>query len=503
MRAMSPAPDVDSAFAADTFAALSAVMSREVTRYLAEAQSGARERVLPAASRDELLAAAKAALAAAPTAAGARGEVEARFGALARLALANAHGLHDPRSTGHQVAPAMPAAALFDALGRAANQGSAVREMGPFAAAAERAVGDVLGELVGWAPGSFAAVATHGGTLANVTALLAARNARFGDVWRRGFTLGVAPTRPVLLASADAHYSIARAAGILGLGTDAVLKVPVDAERRLDVDAAETAIQRAMTSGLAPFALVASAASTPTGAFDPLREAGALARRYGLWLHVDAAHGGSLLFSPAHRGRLDGVELADSVAWDAHKMLFTPPLLTYLMYRDRTASFGAFEQDAPYLFAADDRERAEWDGGLRTFECTRGAIALSLWGSLALYGRELHAALVERAIARTRWLWETVTADADFRAAHEPQCDIFCFRYEPRGVALDAARRSALQAAIREALLADGRYYVTSTRLDGETWLRVTILHPGVSEDSLRGLLEAVRASGREQLRDG
>ena len=173
---------VDEAFAAETFTALAGVMTREVAHYLREAQTGTRARVLAAASRETLLAAAKDALASAPAPGVPRDEIVARFGALAQLALTHAHALHDPRSTGHQVSPAMPAAALFDALGRAANQGTAVREMGPFAAAAERAVGDELGALVGWAPGSFAAFATHGGTLANVTALLAARNARIGDV---------------------------------------------------------------------------------------------------------------------------------------------------------------------------------------------------------------------------------------------------------------------------------------------------------------------------------
>jgi L-2,4-diaminobutyrate decarboxylase len=491
---------MDAAFAAETFAALVAAMTREVSRYLGEAQGSERSRFLPEASAAAMLAHAKAALGGALGPRATREAVVERFEQLARLALDHAHVLHDPRSMGHQVAPALPAAALFDAIGRLANQGTAVREMGPFAAAAERAVGDELGALVGWQHGSFAAFAPHGGTLANVTALLAARNARFGDVWRRGITVGVAPTRPVLLASADTHYSISRAAGILGLGTDAVNRVPVDAARRLDVDAAETAIQRALTNGLTPFALVASAASTPTGAVDPLRDAGALARRYGLWFHVDAAHGGSLLLSPRHRARLDGIELADSVVWDAHKMLFTPPLLTYLLYRDKRASFGAFEQDAPYLFAGDDLARAEWDGGLRTFECTRGAIALSLWGSLALYGQEVHAALVDRAIDRTRCLWEKVAAAADFTAAHEPQCDILCFRFEPTGADLGEARRSKLQTALREALLAAGEYYVTSTRLDGETWLRVTILHPGVNEATLDGLLARLRQHGHAWL---
>ena len=455
-------------------------------RYYRECQEQ-KGRTVPALTPDAYIRMAEDAL---------KSGKEADFAALASMALANGHHLHDPRYMGHQVPPAVPAAALFDVLGRAANQGAAVFEMAPFGTSAERAVINELGKLIGWEPGKFAGIGTHGGTLANVTALLAARNIRYADSWKSG--MGAAGgLKPAIMTSADSHYCIARACGILGIGTSQLVKVPVDAKRRMDLKKAGEILASARDRGLDIFAIVGSACTTPTGSFDDLAGIAALARKYKLWFHVDGAHGASFLFSERHKHLLTGIDQADSVAWDAHKMLFVPALSTYLFYRDARHSWQAFAQDAPYLFDPDDPAgMAEFDGGLRTFECTKGALSLGLWGIWSLYGKDFIASLIDRAMDNTRELRELIARSPDFEAAHDPQCNILCFRYLPgkgSGDVEAAESLSQLNQWIRNRLVSEGEWYITGTRLDGHYWLRVTIINPLTGTTQFKGLLEAIR----------
>jgi L-2,4-diaminobutyrate decarboxylase len=428
------------------------------------------------------------------------------FVALASMALANGHHLHDPRYMGHQVPPSVPAAALFDVLGRTANQGAAVFEMAPFGTSAERAVINELGKMIGWEPGKFAGIGTHGGTLANVTALLAARNIRYGNSWKSGMGVtakasGTDGLKPAILTSADSHYCIARACGILGIGTSQLIKVPIDEKRRMNIEKAREILKSSRERGLDVFAIVGSACTTPTGSFDDLGGIADLAREYNLWFHVDGAHGASFLFSEKHKHLLAGIDQADSIAWDAHKMLFVPALSTYLFYRDARHSWQAFAQDAPYLFDPDDPTgMAEFDGGLRTFECTKGALSLGLWGIWSLYGKDFIASLIDRAMDNTRAMRDLIDAAPDFEAAHDPQCNILCFRYLPQPGAEPAASGmpeaesiSNLNQSIRNRLVAEGEWYITGTRLDGHYWLRVTIINPLTDTKHLAGLLDAIR----------
>ena len=226
--------------------------------------------------------------------------------------------IHHPRNLGHQVAPPLPIAALCDLVAALTNQAMAVYETGPSATMIERQVLQWMGELIGWE--TSAGVLTSGGAQANLTALLAARQCAAGwDVWQQGVSAG-APLR--ILASEHAHYSVSRATGIMGLGTDAVIKVATDDQGRMDVTALRAAWQQCQAQGLKAFAVVATAGCTPTGSIDPLFEIGTFCRENKLWFHVDGAHGASTLLSSIHRQALRGIELADSVVWDGHKLLY-------------------------------------------------------------------------------------------------------------------------------------------------------------------------------------
>ena len=235
----------------------------------------------------------------------------------------------------------------------------------------------------------------------------------------------------MLVVHADAHYSVSRAAGILGLGTNQVIRVGLDQRRRMDVHQLEDTLRDLRPKNQPIVAVVACACSTPIGAFDPLDDVADVCRRHGVWLHVDAAHGGAACLSPRYRHLVAGLDRADSLVWDAHKMLFVPGLCAFVFYRNAAHKFEAFRQDAPYLFDPAAPGLAEFDSALRTVECTKRAAAFGLWGLWSLFGPQLFADLVDITFAMGRVFYEKLSAAPDFVPLHEPQCNIVVFRHVP------------------------------------------------------------------------
>jgi len=443
--------------------------------------------------------------------AGASGGTAETFGRLVQLMLDRGLNLHDPRYIGHQVPAPLPLAGLFDAVGSVTNQCMAIYEMGPWATAVERAMVAELGQLIGWAPDSFAGAVTHGGSLANLTGLLTARNVALGDAWEQGLeasdtaahSMGAPARLPVLVAHADAHYSVARAAGILGLGSRQIVRVGLDERGRMDPQQLDAELARLHFEGRPVVAVVACACATPTGAFDRLADIAAVCRRHEVWLHVDAAHGGAALLSELHRHLLAGIELADSVVWDAHKMLFVPALCAFVLYRDRARGFDAFHQDAPYLFDPAAPGLAEYDSGVRTMECTKRAAAFGLWGAWSLFGRQLFADMVDVTFALGRIFHERLVEADDFVPLHEPECNIVVFRHIP-GALRDAApeRVGTFQLELRRRLIESGEFYIVPSKYHGVGALRATLINPLTTPEHLDRLMEALRHHGRGLLRD-
>lgn len=421
--------------------------------------------------------------------------IVAHFSDLIALLLSRAQNLHDPRYVGHQVPASIPLAGLFDAAGSVTNQVMAVYEMGPWATAVEEAMVHELGERIGFVSGTFAGLITHGGSLANLTALLTARNVALGDVWERG--LAGRHGAPVLVAHGEAHYSVLRAAGVLGLGTENVIRVPVDARQRMDPQALRTILQDLQRARRTVVAVAANACATPIGAFDPLNAIADICREYQVWLHVDAAHGGAACLSPRHRHLVAGLERADSVAWDAHKMLFMPALCAFVFYRDRAHRFEAFRQEAPYLFDPASPGLAEHDSGMKTLECTKRAAAFGLWGLWSLYGPQLFADLVDVTFALGQQFYDLLQAAADFEPLHRPECNIVAFRHVPeplRDRPLDEIGRFQLE--LRRRVIESGEFYLVPTKPGGIGALRTTLINPLTTVETLQNLLETLRREG-------
>lgn len=399
--------------------------------------------------------------------------------AICRAFLANVNHLRHPRYLGHQVAVPMIPSIFADLLAGATNNGMAVYEMGPAGSAVEKGIVRWMLRKVDWGEGD--GILTHGGSLGNLTALLAARARIVPESWNDGM-----PGDYVLLASDIAHYSVERAAAILGLGRRNVVKVPVDGALRIHVEALKRIFKEQTDDGREVLAVVANAGATANGAIDPLREIGKFCWDEGLWLHVDGAHSAAALVSPRLRAAVDGIELADSIVWDTHKLLGTSALACATLFRDRTSLAGTFEQHAPYLFS--EGEKPGEDLSQKTFECTKAPLGLKLFFNLAVIGEAGLAAHVERLFDQTRRFHDLLSSRKGFECHGPPQSNILLFRY---------GNDSALQDRIRRELVLEGEFYITRTVVRREVWLRLVIQNPRTEESDIAALAEKIEQLAR------
>jgi L-2,4-diaminobutyrate decarboxylase len=389
--------------------------------------------------------------------------------------------LHHPSEIAHQVAPPDLPSAIADLVQGAINQPMSIYEMGPAAHAMERVVVEWMTEQIGWPEGG-GGVLTSGGSLANLTALLAARAAAAPDAW----TEGVDGTLAVL-APPSSHYSVKRSAAMLGLGERAVVDLDVDEHERIVPSALGDALDRCREAGRRPMALVAAACATSTGLHDDLEAIGAFCREHGIWFHVDAAHGAPALLSPAHRHLFHGIEHSDSVIWDTHKMMRTATLVAAVLVREDWRLEAAFRQKASYLIYDEPSETAS---SLleRQVECTKSALGARIFMNLAFRGPEGIGRYVAEQYDKTLRFWELIEARDGFECLSRPESNILCFRY---------GRDPKLQLALRERLLEERRFHLSSTEVNGERWLRMSVMAPATTEETVAALLDAIEETAR------
>ncbi len=211
---------------------------------------------------------------------------------------------------------------------------------------------------------------------------------------------------------------------------------------------------------------------------------------------MDGAHGATALLSDGHRARLRGVERAQSLAWDAHKMMLLPLPAGMLLVRDERDLQRAFSQRAPYLFHGDAEERS-WDQGTRSFACSRRVDAIKVWAALQRYGADGLGALYDRLCTTTRALWRHVGETPAFEPLHEPESNILCFRYCGTR-AWSPAQLDAMNATLRERYNRSGAGWITTTVAGGVRVLRVTIMNPRTTLVHVRALVGGLAAEGAQ-----
>lgn len=336
-----------------------------------------------------------------------------------------------------------------------------------------------------------------GGAMANFVGLKAARDAQNGWRTRRDGLAGLPPL--TLYCSEQAHVVIERAADMLGIGSQAVRKIPVDVAWRLRLDGLRERIKDDLAAGAKPFAIVATAGTTATGAIDPLDGIADLCADYGLWFHVDAAYGGPAVLTDDMRPLFAGIERADSIAFDPHKWLYTPRAGGCLLIRDLQLLADAFAVHPTYIY--QDRERTDRgiDLGLLGPEFTRSFSAFKVWVSLLAHGRAAYARRISHDAALARYLGAQIGEHSDFELMTPVSLSICCFRYVPENLP-DMPGREAYLDRLNERLMTeiqlDGRAFCSNAVLRDRFVLRVCIVNYRTEASDLDMLLDVASELG-------
>ncbi len=391
---------------------------------------------------------------------------------------------HHPRNLGHQVGPVLPQAALFEVVSTLLDTGNGTFEVGNPGTPMERVVLMDLARRLGL-PSSADGILTSGGSLGNLTALLAMRECR-----TQSWETGTQEKRYAVLVSEEAHYCIDRAVKIMGWGEDGVVQVPVDDNYRMRTPAMEEALLQCQSNGIDVLGIIGSAGSTATGRIDPLNEVADFCQKHDLWFHVDAAHAGAFIFSRAAKGLIAGIERADSLILDFHKMLLSPSLLTAVLFRRSKDSYQTFAQQANYLWRADHSEEW-WNAAKRTMECTRPMLGLRAYALLKHGGPDLFEAYIDQALAATRTFTELLAESQDFEILTAPESNIICYRHTPATVA--AENLDALNDHIRKELVAEGKFFIVQVKKRGRTYLRSALMNPHITREILVDLMAEIR----------
>jgi L-2,4-diaminobutyrate decarboxylase len=409
------------------------------------------------------------------------------FQQLCELIVEGSTSQHHPGFVGQQLSAPPPLVGPLAMIAAILNNSVAIYEGAPVGTVLEKRIVSWMAEKAGYGREA-GGVLTSGGTLGALTAMLAMRQAMVDhDVWQQGWA--DAGRRLVVLVPRESHYCNRRACAILGFGEAAAMAVPVDSHFRIDVHALPGFCQEIRAAGRHPVALIANACSTATGSYDNLLPLADFCQKQGLWFHVDAAHGGGALLSPRYRKKLQGIERADSIVWDAHKMLQMPGLCTAVLFRHAKHLQAAFRQEAAYLKSdcGDD-----WcQTATRNFETTKPVMALPLYVTLRILGAGFLAECVEYACDLAASLATEIERRDEFELLIRPESNIVCFRRRPPSGDLDV---DALQMALRQRVNRRGRFFLMRTTLRGNIWLRVVLMNPATRMHDLRDMLDELAA---------
>jgi glutamate/tyrosine decarboxylase-like PLP-dependent enzyme len=401
--------------------------------------------------------------------------------------LKHAVGTLDPHFMNQLFSGLQPWALAGEMLAVVTNTTMATYEASPVATLMERELVQHLCRFAGWKTGD--GIMVTGGSNANLVGLLMARNKHFPDYKKTG----VNGARLVAFVSEEAHYSFGKAANIMGLGTDNIRAVAADEAGRMSPTALKAAIQQSRAAGERPFFVAATAGTTVLGEFDPIDELSVIAREEKLWLHVDGAWGGSVLLSRTHRHLMKGIENADSLGWDTHKMLGTGLVSSFFLTPHSNAlrsSHGGGGAD--YIFHASDA--GSWDLGPSSLQCGRKADAIKVWFAWRALGDNGLEAYVDTLFANAQTAATLVKQTAGLELVVEPTSLNVCFRVKrPQHIASSQWHRM-----LREHLMKKGLAMVNMATRRDDSFIRLITAHPGQNEKILKPFLTELMKAAEE-----
>ena len=394
----------------------------------------------------------------------------------------NAH----PRMFGYVQSPGTPLAAFADLLASTLNANLTVWRSAPAPVELERLTIDWIRQILGFnaeAGGLF----VSGGSMANLAAIATARRAKKDSSGRLR-----------MYASSETHFSVAKAAALLGIGRENVRLVAVDERFKIRTDDLVTKISADLEAGYVPFCVVANAGTVNTGAVDPLAEIREIAKRFQLWMHVDGSYGAFAILAKSARQRFTGIEQADSIALDPHKWLYLPVDVGCVIYRAPEMAQATFAHEAEYtrvIGEQADEAFAFWDYGP---ELSRRFRALKVWMLLKGVGLHPLSEAIENNLACARYLESMVQTSDDFEMAAPVELSIFCFRLAPAHLKGKSPHEiDDFNERLLTALQRDGSSYLSNATLDGRFALRGCVLNYRTTLRDMEILLDDLRRVAR------
>ena len=392
-----------------------------------------------------------------------------------------------PRFFGFVPGPASCVSWLGDVMTSAYNIHAGGSKLAPTVNCIEQQVIRWLCDKAGFASPKAGGIFVSGGSMANITALTAARDQKLDE---NNLHLGVA------YVSDQTHSSVAKGLRVIGITSSRIRTISTDEHFRMNVDELAAAVEKDVRDGYIPFAVIGTAGTTNTGAIDPLNAIADICDKYDLWFHVDGAIGGSLLLSDNCRALLSGVERADSLSWDGHKWLFQTYGCAMVLVQNVEHLYESFHVSPEYL-----RDVESENGALNMFdigiELTRPARGLKLWLTLQVLGSDLLGSAIEQGFKQALWAQEAVEKLTDWEIVSPAQLAMLNFRFAPAG--LTAAQTDALNERLSARLNESGYAAMFTTVLQGKTVLRLCAIHPETTRAEIEQTISMLDDFARDE----
>lgn len=386
-----------------------------------------------------------------------------------------------PHFSNQLSAGAHPVALVGEMASFVANTTMATYEVAPVANLLEKELVKLLGEKMGFVDHS--GIMTTGGSNANLLAIHLARHKKFEQAKR----FGNANQKMKIFVSEQAHYSFLKGMALTGLGTENLVAVNCDAHARMIPSHLKELVELSLKRGEIPLMVASTSGTTVFGAFDPVEEIDRVAKEYDLWHHVDAAWGGAVLFHPLYRVKMQGIQLVDSVAFDAHKLLGSGLMSSFLLTRNKDVLYKANSGGGEnYLF--HEHENAQYDSGSWSLQCGRKVDALKFWLLWKFFGDEGLSRLVDEQMAMAKGFAQMVKGHSRLKLIHTPEYLNVCFQVIPKDVALDI---NAFNLELRNKVVQSGQFLINYSSLkDGTIFFRQVFANPNTTLESQKELID-------------
>ncbi|SEE49052.1 L-2,4-diaminobutyrate decarboxylase [Tenacibaculum sp. MAR_2010_89] len=417
---------------------------------------------------------------------------------LNELYIDNAISFHSPNYVAHLNCPVVIPSILAETIASTINTAVETWDQSTSATFIEQ-------EVIRWICNEFSmpinsdGIFTSGGTQSNFMALLMARDnyafANYGvNLKQQGWFNEVSKFR--IFCSEKSHFSIKKNAALLGMGYDSVIAIKTDSEMKMDANELVLAIEKVKQEGNIPIAVVATLGTTDYGSFDPLETISIIAEEHNMWLHADGAYGGCFVLTDTHKHYFENMKSVDSITIDFHKTMFQPVSCSAYLVKNKE-HFKYVSYYADYLNPLEDKDPERPNLIEKSIQTTRRFDALKVWFTLKTLGVKTIASYLEKVHFLAVTIYHEIKKDILFETVHVPELSTIVFRYKVLNET-DNKVHDATNLYIKNTLFKSGSASIASTKLQGNIYLKFTLLNPMNSVKNLREILNMIKQKGEE-----